>query len=149
MDGGLIRGALSVAAGVGLALLWSQSCAPRTPVPPLGPHTSADNPVMVSSMPEPVQVETLPDWPGGDAVWVDGSWIWRGRRWEWKSGSWQRPPPGGYYARPTFVRLPVEVTNETDGGVRSVGYGMRLMYIPGHWHVADGGTWEPDGEVSK
>lgn len=138
------RGLAAAFGGAGLALLWAGSCAPSTPVPPVGPHTSADTPVIVSTMPDTVHIETVPPSPGGGAVWVDGSWKWVGRRWVWQDGSWQRAPAGAYYARPSLVRLPVPVFDEADGGGQPIGYGMQLLFIPGHWHLPDGGTWQPN-----
>jgi len=89
--------------------------------------------------PEPTRVEHLPPRPSEDAVWIDGRWSWAGRRWVWIPGSWEVPPGGGYYAPPAIVRIPVPVYE--DGGTEKVlrGYGMTLMFIPGHWHLADGG----------
>ncbi len=146
----------TVTAGAGLGLLWAGACAPRIPLPPEGPHTSADSPVIVGTMPDTVRIETLPPSPGAGAVWVDGSWKWEGRRWVWQDGSWQRAPAGAYYARPSFVRLPVPVfdradggSQQADGGSQPIGYGMQLIYIPGRWHLADGGTWQPDGSAAE
>jgi len=91
-------------------------------------------------MPEDVHVEDVPQTHAEGAVWVDGSWAWAGRRWVWRPGAWEVAPQGAYYARPVFVRIPLEV-REPDGGA-AIGYGMKLMYIPGHWHLPDGGTWD-------
>lgn len=139
----LTRALALSAPGVAAALWFASSCSPSTPVPVFGKHTSEDTPVVVTSMPEAVRVETLPPSPDKDAVWVDGSWTWAGRRWAWNEGSWQHPPEGAYYARPSFARLPVPVY-DNDGGQTAIGYGMRLMFIPGHWHLPDGGTWQQD-----
>ena len=86
-------------------------------------------------------MEVLPPQPSDESVWVDGRWHWAGRRWVWVPGTWEIPPPGSYYAPPAIVRIPVPVYGTDDGGGRQVvkGYGMTLMFIPGHWHLEDGG----------
>lgn len=51
------------------------------------------------------------------------------------------PPRGAYYAPPVLVRMPIAVfeTAAPDSQERTLaGYGLRLMFIPGHWHLADG-----------
>lgn len=117
------------------------ACSAATPVPRTGPHTDVDEPVEVRNPPpEPVRVESVGDAPEPEAVWVDGYWHWAGRRWVWLGGMWTVPPAGAYYAPPTVVRLPVPVyeDGEVEGPRRLRGYGMTLLYLPGHWHLVDG-----------
>jgi len=139
MSGLVASGWLAAATtGVCLACLLIGSCAPRTPGPPLGPHTAADTPQQVTELPDTVSVEWLPPQPAEDTVWVDGSWGWSGRRWNGVLGSWQRRPNGAYYAEAAIIRLPAPPPEGGDAGL--VPYGMQLLYIPGHWHLPDGGT---------
>lgn len=134
-----------------LILALVASCGAQTPTPPIGPHTSLDRPVEVRSAPESVRVEELPPQPSPESVWVDGQWRWVGRRWQWQPGQWTIAPPGAYLARPVLVRLPVAVYAEADAGTTQtlIGYGMRLMYIEGHWHLADGGIAEIGEAASR
>jgi hypothetical protein len=118
------------------------SCSKRLPLPDLGPHTSADSAEEVPEPPpEPVRVESTGRAPEDGSVWVDGHWVWRGRRWVWRAGSWQKPPSRAYYAPPSLVRVPVAVYGVPEGGADAqvlVGFGVRFLYVPGHWHAADG-----------
>lgn len=127
--------------GMAAALGWVASCGTHTPVPPTGPHTGRDEPLQVREPPpEPVRVERLGRKPQPDAVWIDGYWHWTGRRWVWRPGVWTSPLAGAHYAPPALVRIPVPVYAEDAGTERVLrGYGMTLMYLPGHWHLADGG----------
>ncbi|MCU0691242.1 MAG: hypothetical protein MUF54_07570 [Polyangiaceae bacterium] len=126
-----------------LVLAGLGGCGPVTRVPKMGPHTAADSAVEVRQLPpEPVRVEQLPPQPTEQSVWVDGFWHWTGRRWDWVDGGWEVPPEGAYYAPSRIVRIPVAVYGDADdGGARVLrGYGMTLMYLPGHWHLPDGRT---------
>lgn len=134
-----------IAAGLGAALAAGgvmAACRAVTPVPPSGPHTAIDEPQEVRTPPpEPVRVEVLGERPAPDAVWVDGYWHWTGRRWVWRPGVWTRRPAGAYYAPSALVRMPVPVYESDAGTERTLrGYGMTLLYLPGHWHLADGGV---------
>ena len=95
--------------------------------------------------PEPVRVEFIGDQPEAGTVWIDGHWHWSARRWVWRPGTWAWPPSEGYYAPPALVRIPVPVYEGDAGTNRTLrGYGMTLMYLPGHFHVPDGGIVEVD-----
>ena len=133
-----------LAAGMGSVLVAGtvmMACQKVTPTPRTGPHTAVDEPQEVrTAPPEPVRVEVLSEPPSADAVWIDGYWHWSGRRWVWRPGVWTHAPPGAYYAPPALVRMPVPVYDSDGGTERTLrGYGMTLLYIPGHWHLADGG----------
>ncbi|MBI5538149.1 MAG: YXWGXW repeat-containing protein [Deltaproteobacteria bacterium] len=138
----LLIGGSVVFAGA-LATLIAAACSSRLKTPAYGPHTAADMPVEVSSPPpEEVHVDEVQPSPDPRAVWVDGSWVWGARRWKWQEGAWVLAPPGAWYARPALVRIPVGVYEESDGGTGSTlkGYSLKLMYIPGHWHMPSGGV---------
>jgi hypothetical protein len=126
------------------------SCAPRLKAPVFGAHPTADCATAVPSPPpEPAQVDEVTRPTDPREVWVDGYWVWRNRRWDWEKGSWQLPPPGGYYARPALIRIPVAVYGEGDGGSGRAlkGYAMALMAYPGHWHLQSGEVVPRQGQT--
>lgn len=126
---------------IGLAVAGAAGCSRSLPEPRYGPHTALDTPVEVPSPPpDTVQVEEVSASPDPRAVWVDGAWEWRTNRWSWKPGSWQLPPASGYYARPVLTRIPIGVYSapvEGEAG-KLIGYGMKLMFMRGHWHLPGG-----------
>lgn len=131
----LIPGLIALAAG------WSAGCSRSLPEPRYGPHTALDAPVEVPSPPpDVVQVEEVSASPEPRAVWIDGEWEWQRNRWRWRSGSWQLPPARGYYARPVLTRIPIGVYSAPVEGQAGhlIGYGMKLMFMPGHWHLPGG-----------
>lgn len=69
----------------------------------------------VEEAPPTAQVETRPDQPAPEAVWVDGYWRWQGGQYVWVPGYWETRPFGawvsGYWDR------------------RTEGY----YWVPGHW----------------
>lgn len=116
-----------------------------TPTVPTGPHTDREQFVIVSRMPDIVQVQTLPQRPDDSALWIDGYWHWSGRHWVWRDGGWAYPPKGAYYAAPQLVRIPATGTRKSKDDV-----GVMLLYRPGHWHLADGSIAEVEFiDVSK
>jgi hypothetical protein len=111
-----------------LVLLLPCACA-RVPTPPaapanldIAPHTG-DEAAIVPYPPPPAMVETIPDRPSPNALWLDGHWEWTGRDFSWRRGQWDiLPAPGAYYAPATTVRRP----------------NGQLFYYVGRWHLADG-----------
>ncbi len=133
-----------IVTGVGCAAvvvaMAQPGCASRVRVPEQGLHTDADMPVFVAEPPPEARVESVAKSPDARMVWVDGYWMWRGRGWSWHAGQWQLPPPDAYYAPSMLIRMPVAVY-DTDAGksdAHLAGYGMQLMYVPGHWHARSG-----------
>lgn len=101
------------------------------------PHPDNEQFVIVSRMPDIVQVQTVSKRPDDSALWIDGFWNWSGRHWVWRNGGWVHPPKGAYYAAPQLVRIPATSTQKTKDDV-----GVMLLYRPGHWHLADGSIAE-------
>jgi hypothetical protein len=57
--------------------------------------TEQPDPVEVDWAPPPMLVDTPPEEPSDDDVWVGGFWVWEGS-WVWAHGRWSRPPHHGY-----------------------------------------------------
>lgn len=132
---------------VSFVICGAFGCASALPRPSLGHHPSTETTIVVPSKPsEPVQVDIVGKRPSQTAVWIDGQWEWRGRRWAWVAGSWQDPPPDSYYAPTQLWHWVTPVYGESggaDGSPQLVGFGMMLLYLPGHWHRHDGQIVEP------
>lgn len=100
------------------ALFACGSCgSPRTPMPPMTPHPTSAL-VEVPYPPPPARVETVPEPPKDDAVWVDGEWVWQGGRWAWRAGRWVVVPPGVAFAPWTTVRASNGVLYAAEGVFR-------------------------------
>lgn len=98
------------------------ACAgPRLPHPPYVSHpTSALE--MISHPAPPALVESVPDKPATNAVWVDGEWRLSARQWRWTHGVWVAPPADLAFSPPVEVR-------SADG---------TLYFAPGTWRNAQG-----------
>ena len=135
----LTRWLLGIVAGAASAAGAVAACSAVTPVPVTGSHADeGDSFLRVTKPPEPVRIEVIGPRPSKAAVWIDGYWHWSGRRWVWRDGVWTVPPEGAYYAPPEIVRLPVPVYGDAGTERQLRGYGMALLYRPGHWHMPDG-----------
>ena len=140
----MARAVLIYALAAALSLAVATACSSRLRSAPLGAHPTADCATAVPSPPpEPVQVDEIGQPSDPRQVWVDGHWAWKNRRWHWEKGSWQLPPPGGFYARPALVRVPVAVYSGTGRDRVLKGYAMALMAYPGHWHLPSGQVAAP------
>lgn len=116
-------------------------CSSALARPTLGEHPSSETRIIVASKPEPVQVDQVGARPSSTAVWIDGQWEWRTRRWVWVAGNWQEPVADSYYAPAQLVHWPTPVYGEGAKGTTEpvlIGFGMVLLYLPGHWHQNDG-----------
>lgn len=106
-----------------VAVCVAEACgAPRLPAPTMAAHpTSALR--EVAYPPPPARVESIPERPNDEAVWIDGEWVWQGGRFSWRRGRWVVPPRGAAYAPWTHVR-------DARG---------TLYVAEGTWRGADGG----------
>lgn len=97
------------------------ACSGRIPHPPYASHPP-DALVEVDYPPPPARVESVPEQPVKNAVWLNGEWSWTGRRWGWKPGGWVVVPEGAKYAKLALVR-------RSDG---------KLFSAQGTWRNAEG-----------
>ena len=57
------------------------------------PSASIDVVYVQNAPPKPL-VETRPERPGKEAVWMPGYWRWNGHKYVWVSGRWEAKPRG-------------------------------------------------------
>ncbi|HEX8951159.1 MAG TPA: hypothetical protein VF945_04905 [Polyangia bacterium] len=96
---------------------WRPAMQPRPLAvyqPPL-----AGAPIVVRAVPPPLLIESRPELPRPDAVWIPGYWSWSGRRYVWIGGVWSAPRPGWVWIAPQWQR-------RSDG---------RWQWLPGHWQA--------------
>jgi hypothetical protein len=107
------------------------ACSGRVPHPPYASQPASAL-VEVDYPPPPARVESVPERPAGNAVWLNGEWSWTGRRWGWKPGGWIVVPEGAAYAKLLIVR-------RNDG---------KLFAAPGMWRNAKGEEVSPPEPIS-
>ncbi len=86
-------------------------------MPAMTPHPTSAL-VEVPYPPPPARVETVPEPPKEEAVWIDGEWVWQGGRWAWRPGRWVVVPPGVAFAPWTTVRAANGTLYAAEGAFR-------------------------------
>ncbi len=86
------------------AAIFAFACGGRSlPHPSYEPHLTSEL-AEVPYPPPPARIETVPNRPTSDALWIDGEWRWQGRRWNWRTGRWLKVPAGVAFSPWTLVR---------------------------------------------